>query len=563
MDHINNLLNWLMDLKFVDTVLNRKQALGKVIVFGGIMRTIIETKNMSFEDSKEHIMKYIKNGGDIDVVADRDDLYPDIRKLLNTRKMRSPEFKHKTYEYDRNVRNIIKQINQEEDIEIVDISHNNDNYFVREVARKKFNHFHAKITGMIEHNGQKIPIAVDLTEYGRGDDKLSNLNYDFSTNMLRALWTNDTWQIDSRYDGLAVDQIMSDIALKKYNVIGGRRHIGNHRYYRMVQRGYWPKDEKDIEIFIEHSLDVFGARMNKDILVEIIKYMFENETSLKKHINTNHDVYGYILTGIFMVLDIPEMEPYLAKYFDLFEKRPTICYYSIHRFLEYANPKTLTYVETRADMTFDRDTHGSNNVVYGQIQTVEVLDYVMKRCKMDKNQLSILAGKTHALFLRGLESNEHLLDPLNCMKTAIEHGNFETAEYLHAKYPTLIGQIMNGFIYLPDEFNPNMAKLIMKVSNNKSTAYKLIKRYPLCPELVKIVGEAVSIDSFMMETIISNALHAMEKDDYPKVRMVVYEVASAIDKSTMSDMYHYLTKLDHEKAEDLYYSIPRELKTRY
>lgn len=572
MEHVQTLLDWITSLRLIEVVLNKART-KKIIVFGGILRTIMETREMSLDESKDYIIKYLENGGDIDIVANRSDLHPTFKDLMYTMQKRNPQFKCEQVEYTRKLNDTIKKINDDEKICITDIVHNYDDYFGRNARRRNMAHFHSKIKGHIFYNHKSILASIDITEYTGMDDKMKDLTYDFSTNMARALFERGAWNIDSRYEDLDIYQIYDDVIVRKYTVIGGRQHIGTHRYFKMVQRGYWPKEEKDIDIFISHVFDVLSSCLvnDKESTGRVIKFMFEHEALLKKHLNTGkyRCEKNHILRAI-IIADLHDAN-YVSKYFDLFDKKPTIGQYEISCLLEYATVSLMEYIETRADMVFSDMESLSNNLLYTPIQSVEMLKYVMQKCKIDKPQVAILARKTHALFMVGInptnqdEPNLNLIDASACMKNAMGVGNIETVEFLHTKFPTILTSVMRDPLYMDEEhFNPKVADMIMKASSNKTeTAFKLILIYPLVLELVDVLYANIQFDAFVVGTYIARSMAAMKKEDYSKVINIICKMADLIDKPATFGLFRFLETSEHEKAKDLYYSIPHALRTKH
>lgn len=552
MSHIAEHLDWITELPLVKTILNKKQD-SKIIIFGGILRTIMENN----ATGKDHVIKYLTNGGDIDIVARRTDLHPMISKLFTTMRTRGPQFKYDDLEYNRKLQDLINKINMTERINILNIVHNYDNYFGRRFTKTK--HFHAKITGIVVIDGRPLEINLDVTDYRGDDDKLKNLTYDFSTNMARAVWNNG-WQVDSRCE-LSLEQIQEDIDARKYSIIGGANHIGTHRYFRMVQRGYWPQ-EKDIEIFISHVFNTHDMLNDKENAARVIKYVFKHPSILRKCLETK-----YIRSDFTYVMSFAGTD-YFDKYFDLFDEKLLIDQHDVSRLMKHLTVEEFERIEKRADIEYIT-TQQYNHMVYRPIQTMEMLNHIMKKGQICTVHMPILAGKTHELFLRGLQDLKETLVPSSCMSEAIMDGNFETVEYLHSRFPTTLREMnqYTQFYFKEDTFNAKIATLLLAELDDKANlAYRLIRTYPLNSELVEVLNVSFKLDIFVVGMLITCGLSAMKKTaDYYKVQNIVIQMSKILsenDKHTMIYMLRFLDDLDHDRSQHLSCAIPYDYKVK-
>lgn len=569
MDKTTELLNWLTEFPFVKFVLNKDNN-DRCIIFGGILRTIMETSDMTPEDSKNHIIEYFQNGGDIDIVSNRDNLQSDIGNFLKTMKKRISQFRGERLKQESQTKEIIDKINQKENIKILDIVHNYDDYLFKEMRKHRTLHFHAKILGEIVYNGRKMSVNIDLTEY-RGDDKMKNLTYDFSTNMARALW-NGEWNIDSRFDGLKIEQIRADVQSRTYKIIGGKRHIGTYRYFKMVRRGYWPEGE-DMEIFMENVFNIPQSTIldHRETADSIVKYMFDHKDRLRKVVNRksnatyNSDKILLVLVMLLSFNNESSRVQTLREYFSLFAERAKIHTYQLGLLMEYADLSIIELLGQMAEIVYDDGDY--YNIIYKHVNDIGMLKFMMPKYKINKESLSHLAAKKHDLFIEALTGiNEHILDPTLCMTRAIEGGNVETTKYLHSKYPTVLKRIVdtNGIYFDPEKLNVEIMMIVFgEATDQRSLIHKWIVGYSLSKVVDVLIRSEYKIDIFMVESFILHGLSAIKDGYLQPVKDTLRKIAGVIDRTTFLNTVKFLENLDHSHAESLYHSIPYEYRTRH
>jgi hypothetical protein len=335
-------------------------------IYGGFLRFIVQNRHLTLFEQKCKLVEYFKNGGDIDVKTDylQRGLPSKLYKIVQFtwRHSINNEGEYNTHDLhliklDELKQETFKVIKSLSKITITDLDHNNNQYFNRcrnGSIKDRKRHLKAKITTVIEFQGERIPVNVDMIECNGIED----LVFDFSVNCLitKPLKDNTMIEIVSRYDKLNVSDILNHIALKEFSVLAPFFRLSYHRFEKMFIRGFKPMthfykhlldhiSNKNFRLDCYNSVNMNELEINPEES-NILDFMFSYPHMLYQYIDDLKNNESDYLSGFYLERWIINLV-ILCHHFDRMDD-----FYTMVQDNEYINTRKLKYYRTSTLYTY-------------------------------------------------------------------------------------------------------------------------------------------------------------------------------------------------------------------
>ena len=520
-NNIQPILDWISRFPIVKHTVELKS--NKAVIFGGFLRQLILNHEKPISEQKTKIIKYFKNGGDIDISFDPSNTNKHFQKFFKKRPISGTSPNWEIYEYEKKKCERIIEFNSEYQTRIQSIEHNKTDYLDVEQSKDKFLHFHIKVKGNESFIGKNThgDITLDLTHYSYNDKNMSYLNYDFSINMLACEWNSEKqrWVLWSRLPKLEISQIIKNIRNRKYEVVGGRRHIKIYRYFNMARRGFYPQSKYE-PIFISNLL----VSNNSDPLFpEVLQYVLDMmEDSLKKMVKTQGPTISYNFVR-FLSRCLVVSDDIAEKYIKLFEEPPVVSIHGTVNIWKVTNLKQFKKLETMIKFKWSPISGFEKQSLFEDSNTIEEVEFVVEKVgkltTKDINTMKYVPFDIMKMIIKQHDGNEPI-DWEVILKKAIQNNDTELAEHIqsHVEWAKFDMNLM----WLSPEFDFDMLSFIlenaMMIEDMHEFLYEIVDKYPISNKTIDLlftiqIDNEYIFNSFVIDKIIQKILDSIKDPD--------------------------------------------------